>query len=73
MMDKIEKLEQHLATNPTDFGGWLNLFDLDDRMMLDEAVNAYPHSIIRLPSYDLMTSGIKGAVPSDWDGSIIHL
>ncbi len=73
--EKIKKLEQHLQSNPCDFGGQLLLFDLIDQAMLEQAKKAYPHSIIRMPNADLVArgvvSGIGGSVPAEWDGSIV--
>lgn len=72
-MPKIN-LELHVNKNPTDWGGWINLFDEDDRVFLCFAQKKHPKSIIRSPNADLIASGyirgIGGCVPVDWDGSI---
>jgi len=71
---KIQALEKHLNLVPTDFKGWLNLFDEYDKLFLATAQKEQPNSIIRSPNADIiaagLASGLGGSVPPNWDGTV---
>jgi hypothetical protein len=61
----ILNIEHHKNRTMLDVPFSIAQLDTMDRAILHNLNIMYPNTIIRMPGYDLKTSGIKGSIPSE--------